>query len=162
KIGELPESTKPLDARITVRMSDPGGRAVERKLTLPVVPNGPMIGIKPLFAGKSLGNGDQANFEVVLVAPDGKAVARNDLRYQLLRIETRYQWYKQDNQWQYEAVKSTNRAADGRVNVTANAPGRISLPLNWGRYRLEVSTGEPNGLTSSVAFDAGSYSDATS
>jgi hypothetical protein len=40
-----------------------------------------MIGIKPLFAGKSLGDGDTASFDVVLVSPDGKSIAGRNLRY---------------------------------------------------------------------------------
>jgi uncharacterized protein YfaS (alpha-2-macroglobulin family) len=33
--------------------------------------------------------------------------------------------------------------------------------VKWGRYRLEVSTGEPNGAITSVGFDAGFYADAS-
>ena len=35
-----------------------------------------MIGVKPLFAGKSLGDGEMATFDVAVVAPDGKSLAR--------------------------------------------------------------------------------------
>ena len=52
--------------------SETGGRAVERKLTLPVAPQAAMIGVKPLFADKSVGEGEKAEFDVVFVAPDGK------------------------------------------------------------------------------------------
>ena len=40
-------------------------------------------------------------------------------------------------------------------------PGRISVPVQWGRYRLEVSTAEANGPVTSVAFDAGWYTEAS-
>ena len=33
--------------------------------------------------------------------------------------------------------------------------------MQWGRYRLEVSTGEPDGPVTSVGFDAGWYTEAT-
>ena len=32
-----------------------------------------MIGVKPLFSGRSLGEGENASFDVALVAPDGKS-----------------------------------------------------------------------------------------
>ena len=32
--------------------------------------------------------------------------------------------------------------------------------MSWGRYRLEVSTGEPAGPLTSVSFDAGFYAEA--
>jgi hypothetical protein len=90
-IDKLPESTRPLEAQLTLHMAEAGGRAIERKLTLPVTPGSPMIGVKPLFAGKSLGEAADAAFDIVLVAPDGKTLARSGLRYELLRVETRYQ-----------------------------------------------------------------------
>jgi len=44
-LDKLPSSTHPLEAKIAVRMSEPGGRAVERAITLPVTANGNMIGV---------------------------------------------------------------------------------------------------------------------
>jgi uncharacterized protein YfaS (alpha-2-macroglobulin family) len=158
---KLPVSTRPLEAQIVVRMAEAGGRAIERKLTLPVVPGGNMIGIKPLFSGRSLADGSAANFDVVLVAPDGKALSRKGARYELLKVETRYQWYRRDGAWDWESIKTTRRISDGKIDLVAGRAARISVPLQWGRYRLEVSTGEPNGPLTSVSFDAGWYTEAT-
>ena len=88
-LTELPASTRPLQAQILVRMAEPGGRAVERTLTLPVTPPAPMIGIKPLFSGKSLGESATASFEIIVAAPGGEASAAKGLKWQLLRIEFR-------------------------------------------------------------------------
>ena len=161
KLDELPASTRPLEAQITVRMAESGGRAVERKLTLPVTPDAPMIGIKPMFSGRSLADGANADFDIVMAAPDGKTLAKPGLRYDLLRVETSYQWYRQNGQWEYEPIKRTERVANGTVDAAADKPARLSLPVKWGRYRLEVSTGEPNGAITSVGFDAGFYADAS-
>ena len=161
KLDELPASTRPLEAQITVRMAESGGRAVERKLTLPVTPDAPMIGIKPMFSGRSLADGANADFDVVMAAPDGKTLARPALRYDLLKVETSYQWYRQNGQWEYEPIKRTERIANGTLDATADKPARVSLPVKWGRYRLEISTGEPNGAITSVGFDAGFYADAS-
>ncbi len=123
-----------------VRMAESGGRAVERKLTLPIVTDMNMIGVKPLFSGRSLGEGETATFDVILATPDGKTLARPGLRYELLKIESRYQWYRRDGNWGYEPIKLTRRIADGQIDVTADKPGRIAVPVQWGRYRLEVSS----------------------
>src|SRR5262249_51397310 len=134
-LEKVPQSTRPLEARVSVRLAEAGGRAVERKLTLPVMPAGPMIGAKPLFSGRSLGEGEQATFDVVVVGPDGAALTRNGLRYELLKVETRYQWYRRENSWDFEPMKVTRRVADGQLNVAPGTPGRLSLPVEWGRYR---------------------------
>ena len=160
-LDKLPETTRPLEAQIDIRMAENGGRAVERKLVLPVAPTGAMIGVKPLFNGRSLGEGEQAAFDVVVVAPDGKALARGGLRYELMRIERKYQWYKRDGAWNYEAIKQTQRVADGMLDVAADKPGRIALPVTVGRYRLDVSSADPGGPATSLSFDAGYYAEAS-
>jgi uncharacterized protein YfaS (alpha-2-macroglobulin family) len=158
-LDKLPTTERPLEARITVRLAESGGRAVERKLTLPVTPAGDMIGVRPLFNGRSLGERDIAAFDVIMADPDGKRIARTGLRYELLRIESRYQWYRQHGYWNYEPVKSSRRIADGMIDVTADGPaGRISLPVTWGRYRLEVL--DASGPLTQVSFDAGFYAEA--
>jgi uncharacterized protein YfaS (alpha-2-macroglobulin family) len=160
-LEKMPGTSRPLEAEITVRLVESGGRAVERSLTLPIVPTSTMIGVKPLFSGKSLGEGENAGFDVILAATDGKQLAGSGLRYELLKIERRYQYYRRDGRWEYEPVKSTQRVADGRIDVAADKPGRISLPVNWGRYRLDVSSDDRSIPATSVTFDAGFYSDAS-
>ncbi|MFL6797480.1 MAG: alpha-2-macroglobulin family protein [Xanthobacteraceae bacterium] len=161
RLDKQPATSRPLQAQVNLRLVEPGGRAVERKLSLPVIPTGPMLGIKPLFSGKSLGDGETASFDVLVADPAGKPMARSGLRYELLKIESRYQWYRREGIWDFEPVKTTKRVADGTFEVAADRPARISLPVSWGRYRLEVSTGERNGAVASVAFDAGWYTEAS-
>ena len=159
-LDKPPVSTHPLEAQIAVRMAEPGGRAVERKITLPVTPTANMIGVKPLFSGRSLADGASANFDVIVAAPNGTAIAQSGLHYQLLRIDTHYQYYKRDGAWNFEPVKTTTRIADGKIDTAPDKAGRVSLPVNFGRYRLDVATSDPNGPETSVDFDAGWYVEA--
>ncbi len=160
-LDKIPATSRPLEAQVTVRLTEAGGRAVERKITLPVVASANMIGVKPLFSGRSLGEGETASFDVALVAPDGKMLAAQGLRFELLKVETRYQWYRRDGRWDYEPIKTTRRVADGRIDVAPDKPGRIAAPVQWGRYRLEVSSGDTDGPVTSTGFDAGWYTEAT-
>src|SRR5471030_1065605 len=152
-------STRPQEAQIFIRMAETGGRAVERKLVLPVAPPAAMIGVKPLFGDKSVAEGDKADFDVVFIAPDGKPLARDGLRYELSKIESRYQWYRQNSSWEYEPVKSTSRVADGDLAIAADKPSRVTLSPQPGRYRLDVKSTEADGPLTSVQFDVGWYSD---
>lgn len=160
-LGKLPESTKPLQANISVRLAEPGGRAVQRSLSLPIVPPSNMIGVKPLFTGSALGDQDTANFDVAMVAPDGKQVEAKGLKWQLLSIESKYQWYRSNGYWNYEPIKVTRRIADGVIDVAPDKPGKISVPVTWGRYRLEVSSADPNGPETTYGFDAGFYAESS-
>ncbi len=158
-LDKLPQTSRPLEAKITVNMAESGGRAVERTLTLPIAADSAMIGVKPAFSGRSLADGGNAEFDVVMVGADGKAMARSGLKYELLRVDTTYQWYRQNGQWNYEPIKRTERVANGTVDVAADKPARLSLPVQWGRYRLEVT--EPNAAITSLSFDAGVYAESS-
>ena len=74
-LAKAPTSTRPQEAQIFIRMVETGGRAVERKLVLPGAA-GALIGIKPLFADKSVAEGDKAEFDVVFVGPTAATFAR--------------------------------------------------------------------------------------
>jgi alpha-2-macroglobulin len=158
-LAKQPTSTRPQEAQIFIRMAEAGGRAVERKLVLPVAPAAAMIGVKPLFGDKSVPEGDKAAFDVIFAGPDGKTLAREGLRYELLKLESRYQWYRQNSYWEYEPVKSTTRVADGDLAIAADQPARITLSPQPGRYRLDVKSNEADGPLTSVQFDVGWYSD---
>ncbi|WP_407164584.1 alpha-2-macroglobulin family protein [Bradyrhizobium sp. ORS 111] len=159
KLDKAPTSTRPQEAQVFIRMAETGGRAVERKIVLPVAPATSLIGIKPLFGDKSVAEGDKAEFDVVFVAPDGKQLPRDGLRYELLKLESRYQWYRQNSSWDFEPVKSTRRVADGDVNLAADKPMRLTFQPQPGRYRLDVKSTDADGPLTSVQFDVGWYSD---
>src|SRR5258707_3752335 len=71
-LDKVPATSRALEAKVIVRLVEPGGRAVEKNIVLPVVPAGNVVGGKPLLSGRSLGEGENATFDVALVAPDGK------------------------------------------------------------------------------------------
>ncbi|MFO1149629.1 MAG: alpha-2-macroglobulin [Alsobacter sp.] len=157
---DLPDANapKPVEARIVVRVGETGGRSIERSVTIPILPKGPVIGVKPLFS--DLGEGATASFDVVAATPEGKRLARPRTAWTLSRIEKRYQWYNSDGRWGYEPVTSTRRVADGAVDIGAEAPARIAAQVQWGTYRLDVRGGGEGGDTS-VTFTVGWSGDAT-
>lgn len=158
-LAKVPNSSRPQEAQIFIRMAESGGRAVERKVVLPIAPKAAMIGIKPLFVGRSVGEGEPANFDVVFVSPEGISLSRNDLRYELLKMESRYQWYRRGSYWDFEPVRSTKRIADGSLAIAADRPTRVSTVPPPGRYRLDVKSADADGPLTSITFDVGWYSD---
>ena len=73
-----------------------------------------------MFSGRSLADGANADFDVIMISPDGRTLAKNGLRYDLLKVESTYQWYRQNGQWEYELVKRTERVASGTVDVVSD------------------------------------------
>ncbi len=146
-------STRPLEAKIVLRVAEPGGRAVERSVTLPVLPKTASIGVKKTFG--TLGEGGTATFDVVTVDPDGARSAKTGLHWSLYRLDNDYQWYKDSDHWNYERVKSTTRIADGTLATLADAPAAISAPLRFGQHRLDVTSDDPALPPTSLTFDVG-------
>ncbi|XSG81579.1 MAG: MG2 domain-containing protein [Methyloligella sp. ZOD6] len=160
-IRTVPDTGHPMEAEVTLRMAELGGRAVERNLTLPIEPSEPMIGVKPLFKGESLADGAQAEFQVIVVGPDGMPLAAKGLEWQLLKIESKYQWYRQNGYWSFEPIKVTRRVANGAVDATPEDAAKIGAPVTWGRYRLEVASPDASGPLTTIGFDAGFYAEAS-
>lgn len=157
---ELPaiaKTNRPLEADVIVRLRESGGRTIERTVTLPVDMKSARIGIRPLFKGGQVGEGETASFEAIVLGADGKAAEAKGLKWELLRLDQRWQWYSRDGSWAYEPVTSTRRAASGTADAAPGAPARIEARLDWGRYRLEVS--DATGLISSTVFNAGYWAD---
>ncbi|HYY84853.1 MAG TPA: alpha-2-macroglobulin, partial [Beijerinckiaceae bacterium] len=147
------------EARITLRVGEPGGRAVERSLTVPIAPSGPVVGVRKAFT--ELSEGAMATFDVVVASPDGARVARPGVTWTLYKVERRYQWFNSDGRWGFEPVKSSKRIADGRVDAAADAAARIATPVEWGSYRLDVSAPGLAGAQTSVSFRVGWSGDQT-
>jgi uncharacterized protein YfaS (alpha-2-macroglobulin family) len=154
-LPELPASTKPYEAKVIVRLTDTNGRAVERNLSLPVAATAPRIGIKPLFDG-DVAEGGPARFEIITVAPDGTRIATG-VKWTLERIETDYQWYRTDGNWRYEPITQQRRVDGGTIDTKADGAVTVAGAVDWGQYRLTVSTEGASPTATSVNFNAGWY-----
>ncbi len=151
-------TTRPLTAQLLLRLVDTNGRTIERSLSRPVQAEADRIGIKPVFSDPTgLASGSQAQFDIIAVAPDGAAVARSGLNWTLSRLETSYQWYRNGSAWQWEAITTSRDIASGTADTPAGGPVTVGANVDWGRYRLEVSSTGPDATSSSYEFYAGYY-----
>ncbi|MGC4410861.1 hypothetical protein D4A92_03595 [Rhizobium rosettiformans] len=156
-LTDLPSTTRLLNADTVLRLRESGGRAVERTLTLPVTPDGPMIGIKPEFEGEVSENSNAA-FNLIALGPDGERQALAGASWKLIKLDRNYQWYRDGSSWRYEPIITTKLVADGTVDIAAEGTP-LSVPVTWGSHRLEVEQG---GAVTSVDFDAGWFVTASS
>ncbi|NEU10789.1 alpha-2-macroglobulin family protein [Methylobacterium sp. BTF04] len=145
---------RPVEAKITLQVGEPGGRALSRSLTLPILPEGPVLGIRKTFSG-DLAEGGTAGFDVVMAAPDGQRLAQANVAWTLQRVEKNYQWYREGGRWSFEPVTSTRRIADGTLDLKPDAPGRVAASVTYGTYRLEASVPGRPAAAASVTFTVG-------
>lgn len=161
-LDQLPSTTRLVNAGVTVRMREGGGRAVERSLDISIRPKTTAIGIRPDFSGDEVPQGGVAKFSLLAADPSAARQALQGAQWSLVKVERNYQWYRSGSSWNYEPITQTKSVASGTVDIAADGDATISMPVDWGRYRLQVETADPEGPVSSYEFDAGWYVSATS
>ncbi|MGO4610595.1 hypothetical protein AB4142_30150, partial [Variovorax sp. 2RAF20] len=88
------------------------------------------------------------------VDEDGVKQAMSGLRWKLYKLNRDYQWYRDGTAWKYEPIYTAEQVANGNLDASLDG-AKISSPVAWGRYRLEVESTQTDGPASSVEFDAG-------
>ncbi|WP_420336552.1 MG2 domain-containing protein [Roseibium sp.] len=158
----LPETTALYGGTLVARLVEAGGRYVERDLELPVALDGPRVGIKPAFEG-GVDEGGPAGFSIIAVGEDGRQTDAAGLAWTLSKVNRRYQWYRLDGRWSFEPITTSQRVASGEIETSAANPATLSLPVEWGEYRLDIKGSGAFQTATSLSFNAGWYSaDATS
>ncbi|HMK67335.1 MAG TPA: MG2 domain-containing protein, partial [Stellaceae bacterium] len=151
---KVPTTTLPLRANVRVSIFEPGGRTTDTHIALPVRTKPLFIGIRPGFRGGRIEEDTEASFEVAAVDAEGKPVAGDGLRYELVREYSEYSWYRSNNQYRYERTTYDVPVTDGALPVTADKPGSFKYRLPWGYYRFTVRD-RASGAASSVRFSSG-------
>lgn len=147
QLDEVP--SQPLELAIVARIAEGSGRPVERQLTKPVTPQGPMIGIKPEF-DDVLPEGSDAGFS--LISTGGEML----VRWTFNKVETHYQWYQNGGNWAWEPITRRIRVGSGEITLSTEAKA-LMQPTDWGQYELVVEQlGAPYAVTS-VLLASGWY-----
>jgi uncharacterized protein YfaS (alpha-2-macroglobulin family) len=154
-LPDAAEASVPLEATVTARVVDTSGRPVERSLTLPVLAERGRLGIRPLFEGAANDNTEVA-FELIAIGPEAERVASQAIAWSLYKVETHFQWYRADGRWDHERIETTERVANGTIDIAADQPALVRAPVKWGTYRLELE-GAADMLPASFKFEAGWY-----
>lgn len=156
-LPQVDDPGRPLEGLFVARVAEGSGRPVERRIMRLLTPSSPMIGVKPMFEDV-VPEGGEARFQVVAIDQDVKPMAMQ-ATWEISRIETHYQWYQENGNWNWQAVTSRNRVAFGDLALGA-APSEIAAPVTWGEYELVVNRADGERATTSTLFHAGWYAPA--
>ncbi|WP_085557043.1 alpha-2-macroglobulin family protein [Azospirillum agricola] len=155
ELKDVPDTSRPLRAQITATLSEPGGRPVRKSVTVPVRPKAHALGLRPHFKDGRIGEGQEAGFDLVAVAPDGTQIAKPGLSWELVEERVVYQWYRQGGRYSYNSSVRNVSLASGTVAALADKPVALALgKRDFGRYRVEV-TDKAAGVASSYRFYVG-------
>jgi hypothetical protein len=141
---DVAERRSPMRLRASFSLLESGGRPVVRSIERTWWPAPVLLGVRPLFDRDVAREGAAAGFEVVRTDASGTFVPARDIQVRLLREDRRWYWrYDEGRGWnggylvEEELVEARSLALAARST--------LSLPVRWGRYRLELhdpSTGQ--------------------
>lgn len=154
QIPSIEGASRPLQADFTFSVVEGSGRPVERRETRDIDLSGPVIGIKPLF-DDVVAEGTDAQFTVIALDEFQKPLAM-DVVWSVNRVETRYQWYQQYGNWDYEPITRRTLVDRGIASLTGD-PLTIDTPVDWGRYEIVIESKGLESVSSSAEFYAGWY-----
>ena len=156
---EVPETGTPFSATVIAEMSEGSGRPVERAITRQVLPNAPMLGIRP-HADGVVAEGSNAAFDLIGLTPNLQP-GTFEVTWSVNRVRTRYQWYEQYGRWRWEPISTRTKVAGGTA-VIDGGPVTVEAPVDWGRYEVVIERVGGDYAAASVDFYAGWYAPADS
>ena len=149
------ERKSPLQLTLQASLQESGGRPITRRLEQPVWPAKRLPGIRGLFSDDTVDADSQAEFEILVVDPQGQKLATDDLTVRLVRERRDYYWNFSDSDgWSYHYNEKYLNLSEENLSVAADGTAIISFPVEWGPYRVEVIDNQ-TGLLSSLRFWAG-------
>lgn len=158
-LPDLPHTTAPLKAVLSAGLLEPSGRYVGSEVDVPIRAQSLLLGIKPLFSGGQVQEGDSPRFNIQAFDDAGKSSAVTGLQWTLVEEDPVFDWF-QDNGpgWTWHFHTEDHQLASGTLDAPLG--GHLNFvptgfpQFDWGTYRLIVT--DPNsGAASSVRFDIG-------
>lgn len=137
--GEEYHSASPLRLFVTAGVAEPSGRYIRDSVFLPYRSRDLYVGFNPDFEGGYAPRGQEATINLIAVNGSGASVDA-DGSFTLIRERYDYDWYREDGRWRYRYDRRDQVVETGDLSLTANAPTRFSRRLDYGQYRLQVTT----------------------
>ena len=150
----------PLQLKLYTSLLDSGGRPVSRAINSYALPAEKMVGIRPLFDEDTAPYDSPANFEIILSEGQKKLAAAN-LQVKLIREQRNYHWlYTPNEGWTSDYTERHYTVSTTTISVKEGQAAAVSLAVDWGHYRIEVSNPETR-LVTGYKFRAGWSADET-
>ncbi|WP_343529955.1 alpha-2-macroglobulin [Yokenella regensburgei] len=162
------ESHSPLQVILQASLLESGGRPVTRRAEQAIWPAPVLPGIRPEFAAKPVydyrtdttvnqpivDENSDAAFDIVYANAQGQKQAVSGLKVRLVRERRDYYWnWSENDGWQSRFDQKDLVEGEQALDLKADETGKVSFPVEWGSYRLEVKA--PDDTVSSVRFWAG-------
>jgi uncharacterized protein YfaS (alpha-2-macroglobulin family) len=149
------EAKSPLNLTVQASLQESGGRAITRRYNQAVWPAPRLPGVRGLFAGEEVDADSLAEFEVLVADAAGNKLSADQLSVRLIRERRDYFWnFSEGDGWSHDYTEKFLTLDQQELKLEAGKTAKVSFPVEWGPYRVEVIDGA-TGLLSSLRFWAG-------
>ncbi|WP_300453740.1 alpha-2-macroglobulin [Accumulibacter sp.] len=129
----------PFTVRTTLSLLESGGRPVVRNIERVWWPAPVLVGVRPLFVGAYAREGAPADFEVVRADAGATLKAGTALPVRLFRENRNYYWRFDDQRgWNSGFTETDELVSTTQVSIPAGGRGKLTVPVKYGRYRIEI------------------------
>jgi len=133
----LAERTSPMKLRASFSLLESGGRPVVRSVERSWWPADTLVGVRPLFERDVAMENSLAGFELVRVNTQGQPAPAKGLQLRLVREDRQWYWRYDDERGWHSGHTEAEELVDAR-SLSLGDRTTLSLPVTYGRYRLEV------------------------
>ena len=138
-LASVSKRRSPYTVRATVSLLETGGRPVIRSIERTWWPAPVMVGVRSLATGDHVRENSNASFEVVRATTDGALKAGSALPVRLFRENRQYYWrFEEQRGWHSGFTETDELVRTGSVTMPAGGRGLLTVPVQYGRYRLEI------------------------
>lgn len=130
-------SNSPMKVRLSASLLESGGRPVVRSIERSVWPADQLIAVRPMFEREVAREGSPAGFEVIRVNAKGEFQPLAQAQVRLYREDRQYYWRFDDQRGWNSGYTETEELTDSR-EIALKDRAQLTLPVQWGRYRLEI------------------------
>ncbi len=145
-----------------VNVYESGGRPVSRKITQTIWPYDMAIGIRPLWDDNYASPNSNNQIEIIAINQKGEKINANNVDVLLIRENDNRYWHWGDNGWSYSSSENNLPVFNKVINVNKDLKTTVSLPIDYGNYRVEIRNKAKQLLSSYKFFSGWTWYDAQS
>ncbi|VFQ43122.1 alpha-2-macroglobulin family protein [Desulfoluna butyratoxydans] len=141
-VGNLwTKQTSPVEVHANVSVYETGGRPVTRSTRLTILNGKRFLGIEPQFSGNP-DSDTTVDIKVGVANSAGEWQEARDIQLSLIRQDRNWYWRHSDSRgWHWDWDESPVTVFTKSLTTRKGETTTVSLPLSWGRYRVEITDG---------------------
>lgn len=138
---------QPVRVSVDVSVFESGGRPISRRWQQLLWPTPELVGVRPLWSGNIANPNTEAEFELIQIDSEDRLTGRDYLDVQLVREDRAYYWQRNQQGWQGQRSSNEWTVYNRVVALQDQQRFKLSVPVEYGNYRLELRDQDGTLLT---------------